>query len=73
MVIIALTVFQAEVLLNRVMRRVHSELEDRGLKLAAAKTEEVLLTKKPIETQRTIVAGDALVQTKAAAQCIIHD
>ena len=58
----------ARLLLNRVMRRVFSWLEDRGLELATKKTEIVLLTKRHINTMCPFQVGDATVQAKSAVR-----
>ncbi|XP_035739237.1 uncharacterized protein LOC118449122 [Vespa mandarinia] len=57
----------AQLLLNQVMRRVISWMEDHGLSLAAQKTEIVLLTKKRIYTLRNFI-GDTAVQAKSAVK-----
>lgn len=59
---------EAQLLLDQVMRRVPSWMEDHGLSLAAQKTEIVLLTKRCINTLRSFTVGDATVQTKSAVK-----
>ncbi|XP_035742248.1 uncharacterized protein LOC118450545 [Vespa mandarinia] len=56
----------AQLLLNQVMRRVTSWMEDHGLSLAAQKTQIVILTRKRINTLRRFPEGQAAVQTKMA-------
>ncbi|GHJ61430.1 hypothetical protein NOK12_39480 [Nocardioides sp. OK12] len=58
----------AQLLLNQVMRRVSSWMEDHGLSLAAQKTEIVLITRKRINTLRSFIVGDAAVKTKSAVK-----
>ena len=67
-VIIARDADLAQLLLNQVMRRVYSWLEDRGLELATAKTEIMLLTKRHINTLCPFRVGDATVQTRNAVK-----
>ena len=67
-VIVARDADLAQLLLNQVMRRVYSWLENRGLELATAKTEIVLLTKKHINTLCPFRVGDATVQARNAVK-----
>lgn len=67
MVIIARSVFHAEVLLSRLMRKVGSRLESWGKEIAEANGEVGFLIKKHIETQRPLVVGGEMVQTIATA------
>ncbi|XP_035737497.1 uncharacterized protein LOC118448399 [Vespa mandarinia] len=57
-----------QLLLNQVMRRVTSWMEDHGLSLAAQKTEIVLIRRKRINNLRSFIVGDAAVQTKPAVK-----
>ena len=67
-VIVARDADLAQLLLNQVMRRVYSWLEDRGLELATAKTEIVLLTKRHINTLCPFQVGDGMVQARNAVK-----
>ena len=58
----------AQLLLNKVMRRVYSWLENRGLELAIAKIEIVLLTKRHMNTLCTFREGVAMVQERNAVK-----
>ena len=56
----------AQMLLNQVMRRIRSWMNDHGLDLALAKTEIVLITKKHIPVIRHMQVEAASVETKTS-------
>ncbi|XP_035742785.1 uncharacterized protein LOC118450903 [Vespa mandarinia] len=57
-------------LLNQVMRKVISWMEDHGLSQASQKTEIVLFTKKRNNTLQSFILGDAAIKTKSAVKYI---
>ena len=67
-VIVARDADLAQLLLNQVMRRGYSWLENRWLELATAKAEIVLLTKKHINTLCPFRVGDMTVQARNAVK-----